>query len=67
MQASSTTWAHAMTIQKLELYVHVVDVQNFVCCRRPTAQTYCPSRLVMTCTADPYYVHNGLLDHNGMR
>ena len=25
MQASSTTWAHTMTIQKLELYIHVVD------------------------------------------
>ena len=50
-----------------ELYVHFADVQTFVCCRRPTTQIYCPSRLVMTCTADPYYVHNGLLDHNGMR
>ena len=58
MQASSTTWAHTMTIQKIELYVHVVDTQHFVCCRRPTAQTYCPSHLVVTCTADPYYVHN---------
>ena len=47
MQASSTTWGHAMIIQKL------VDIQHFVCCRRPTAQTYCPSRLVVTRTADP--------------
>ena len=54
MQASSTTWGHAM-MQKLELYVHVVDI---VCCRRPTALQYCPSHLVMTCTADPLYVHN---------
>ena len=43
-----------MTIQKLELYIHVVDIQHFVCCRRPTAQIYCPSHLVVTCTADPY-------------
>ena len=38
MQASSTTWAHTMTIQKLEQYVHVVDTQHFVCCRGPTEQ-----------------------------
>ena len=37
MQASSTTWAHTMTIQKLELYIHVVDIQHFICCRRPTS------------------------------
>ena len=53
MQASSTTWAHAMIIQKFELYVHVVDTQHFVCCRRPTAHKYCPSHLVVTCTAVP--------------
>ena len=53
-----------MSIQESELHVHVVDIQDFACCRRPTAHKCCPSHLVMTCTADPKY---GLLDHNGMR